>query len=211
MATELEQLKADHAALAERIRQLEGKAPPKPAPVIEEGARVFYPPPACGAFVMPTDAELRALIAVVLRAYPTLRPRERRGQDFEDAEREYFRGFKLAFRGLAAITRADAVSYREAATFWIDETENVLRLLGLSVDFNDAWLAALIAHADIPFTDFTVDGGERAFGLRLGGGERMATDKWRKVLAGEVPKPVPSRRLQDLRPSPARIFGGPVY
>jgi len=198
-------LEAENAALRAKVATLEAAAPkprPQSKPPVEEGVRIIELPPDCGAFVRPSDAELLQLQRIVLQKFPTLAPDTRFARDIEERERDFFNQFRAAFIGVVPITRIDAPDYKKYATYWIDEASANARAAGNSTSISlQPFICAVVAHGDIAFTEFTTSGCERAFGLRLGGGGRTATDRWKQVLAGHVPEPVQGRRLRGYEAS----------
>ncbi len=210
-------LEAENAALRAKVAALEAAAPkPKPVPPKpreEEGVRIIELPPDCGQFTKPSEAELRQLMRVVLAKYPTLAPDTRFARDIEERERDFFNQFRAAFIGLASITRTDAVDYKKFASFWIDEAEANARARGDSTTISlQPFIAAVVGHGDVAFTKFAESSDEKAFGLAIGGGGCLATDRWHEVLAGRVPEPVQGRRLRGYEPSQqVRIIGPSIW
>jgi hypothetical protein len=213
MATELEQLKTEHAALGERIRRLEGKAPPKPAPVDPEGATLRYPVPP-SKFVMPNDDELGRLRAIVCAKVPRLAVADGliwRG-DKEDNDAEHFKQFTAAFQALGAMHRTEMPDRKHYLHHWTDHCETWLKGSGESTDLSFApFVCACLAHGDVAYSGLFVDGEVLELGLNAYGIGRPAGDAWRRVLeTGELllPSP-PAMRLAPA--SPSRVHGGGVW
>jgi hypothetical protein len=167
------------------------EAAPKPA-LVEEGARITPLPPA-SSFIAPNENELRSLmkIAIARLAQMDLAP-EFSGPRAEEKQTVYFQQFCAAFRALGHITRSAELDKKHARSYWAGVGEAILRAQGddCGLPIGPAFLAAVIAHGDIPFNDpreypFVVELGLRDYGMGT-----PATDGWRKVLAaGKAPAP----------------------
>jgi hypothetical protein len=204
------------AALEQKIAeaQLElqalkaGKAPPPPPPR-DEGPRIVLLEERT-TFVRPTLNELRKLYEIVCSKYPQFTSREPSTSRFaDDNAREYFEGFTWAFERLGYIGRSATPDHKHYVDFWSAECRDWLRLhrpahVG---NIGAGFLAAVVAHGDVPYT---VGDEQRgivwAVGLTSFGGTK-ATDAWRRVLDGKLMAPVvPERRFAP--PSPSQVFVG---
>jgi hypothetical protein len=184
LEAELAREKAKNTAFEVRLSALEApkRSPVRPEPPIE-GTRVSYPAPQSN-FVIPSNAELLKLMDVVLSKYPEFFPKH-----VEEAE--YGRQFSAAFKAFGHFRRTDVPNKKYYPQHWLDEAETLLKSWGDHTDIRPAFMGAIIAHFDIPFSDWKSDGVVLELGLDMYAG-RAATDKWRRVLAGEVPRPVAS-------------------
>jgi hypothetical protein len=207
--TQIDELTASVAALAARVAALErGAAPPKIILAPEEdGVRILTGRAASGEsrLLLPSDEELRRLREIVAAAYPHLafRPRNERYATADEAEDH--RGFASAFAWLAEQARSDQLDTRKATGWYVDGANNQLRDRGLSAEISGrTFVAALVAHGDIPFTaldDYPV------FGLTHFGAGRPYSQKWREVLAlGKILAPVAKPGPRPAPPSPTQLL-----
>jgi hypothetical protein len=161
-------------------------------------------------FVWPTPKELRKLYDIVLGKYPQLGPYKDITNPMGSVTAdEHFDGFCSAFERLGYIGRSAAPDHKHYVSHWAFEAVEWLRLHrpGFQGNVSAGFLAAVLAHGDICFV---IGDGSRGIvwsvGLASYGGTK-ATDKWRKVLAGEMMSPIaPERRFAP--PSPARVVSG---
>lgn len=160
--------------------------PQSPPPV--EGTTVTVLAPV-SHFTMPSPAELLKLADIVRAHYPNF--------VFTDS------AFASAFRALGYLRRTDAPDRKHYASHWCEECEIILRSWSDGADIGAAFLPAVLAHFDIPFSDWTADGVCLEVGLDSYTG-RPATDAWKRVLSGELPRPVGARAL--VAPQPVRVF-----
>jgi hypothetical protein len=185
--------------LEARIERLERA---KPRPYEYDGVRILTEV-GNGGFVMPDPDELRRLNRKVLNRYPELRQQRGWNQHQEAADDESFSWFAQGFRSLGLIDRRrdGVVDEARHPTYWME-------LAGFR-HTTTSFIAAAIAHGDIPFTPvdslFSV-----SLGLMFGGGGLRATDAWRRVRVGDVPSPVITareRRARETQPnwSPGRL------
>jgi hypothetical protein len=153
--TTLAELKAEAARLDARIAELEGNTPnrvPQPQPVKNEGTRVVLLEERTN-FVRPTLKELRKLHDIVCNKYPQFRPRTIAARFADQDAEECFEGFEWSFERLANLGRLDAPDTRRYVDHWVEETKDWLRLHRPAHRGNigAGFLAACIAHGDIPF------------------------------------------------------------
>ena len=194
MATELEQLKAERAALGDRIRRLEGKAPPKPAPVEPEGTTLRYPAPT-SKFVMPNDDELGRLRAIVTAKIPRLALADGLISRGDKKTTLSISGSSLRRSGLSerCIRKNRMPDRKHYLHHWTDHCETWLKTFGQWIDLSFAPLSARAwAHGDVAYSGLFVDGEVLELGLNAYGIGRPAGDAWRRVLeTGEIVLPSP--------------------
>jgi hypothetical protein len=182
LESQLAAAKAENAKFEQRLAALEAPkhSPVRAAPLVE-GTRVTILPPKC-SFIMPTPGELLKLADIIRKNYPKF--------VFPD------RSFAGAFKAIGMMHRTDSLDKTHYPNFWVSHAEELLRGIGDYSDPGPGFLAAVIAHGDVKFSNWESDGVILEFGLSAYGIGRAATDKWRRVLAGEVPRPVapPSSR-----------------
>jgi hypothetical protein len=181
------------AALESELAALKAAKAPPARPVEEEGVRILAGR-AAGAphLVLPSDKEFRALRDIVGKHYAFLNfvPRDQRYVDSDEAED--FAGFKVAFEYLAGLERTEKIAEQYGTNWWRDAAEGWARDMGLPSSIpNPAFLAAVVAHNDIVFTDLA---SYSSFGLgRTDSGKRYS-QAWRQLLSsGKVLQPVNSR------------------
>ncbi|MFZ3352252.1 MAG: hypothetical protein WA268_15440 [Xanthobacteraceae bacterium] len=203
-----QELKAEVTTLKARLGEIEaeldGKPPAPQAPLHPraekpDGATVTTLLNPVNASLMPDEKQLRSLHRIVLAAYPNLQFRpERAGYLYranEDDDPDGFKDFCAAFGCLLSIGRTQTPSkqysvgwFLDAANEWLDARGQPRIRKGL------AFLAACIAVGDVPFVVGVENEGVLwELGLQIYGG-RPATDSWKKVIAGQLPKPVSSGR-----------------
>ena len=162
-------LEAKLEALTQRVEALEAKLTPK-APPPPQMVGFDRPLPraavAASGFKMPSEAELRQLMARVHAAHPKLADLDglaERGDDAIDADFINFKGdirraifakqFRLAFIALSHFRRTEEPDMRRYVSYWQDEAASVLAGLGQpseTLKFNP-FVTAALAHGDIPF------------------------------------------------------------
>lgn len=214
IAEEIAALRAQVAKLEARLDAKEAPpAPAKSAPqsIIEEGARVFYPPP-ISSFVMPDDPDLHSLLRCVFLRFPRLKNADGlvfRG-DTESNEREYFRMFRASFKALGSFHRAPAPDRKHYVQHWLDLAEDWLKAVG---DFTPIggypFISAALAHGDIPYCGLFTDGEVLTLGLNAYRMGNAPGDAWRHVIStGRILPPVPSPASQAYPMPPIRIVEG---
>jgi hypothetical protein len=210
MTDRLAELEAQAATLNIEIAKLRAeRPPPPPTPPRDGGPRVVLIEERT-TFVRPTLNELRKLYEIVCSKYPQFRPRSSLARFADQDAAECFAGFEWSFERLGNIGRLGAPDTRRYVDHWVAETKDWLRLHRPSHGGNigAGFLAAVIAHNDIPFIVGDKDRGVVwAIGVALFGG-KPATDAWRAVLKGDNVL-APSQPVQRFAPpSPARVYGG---
>jgi hypothetical protein len=187
-----------------------GGAAPLPQPVRgrDEGPRVVLIEDRT-TFVRPTLNELRKLYEIVCSKYPQFRPAIVSGRFADQDAAECFAGFEWSFERLGHIGRLGAPDTRRYVDHWVEEARDWLRLHRPSHGGNigAGFLAACVAHGDIPYVVGDKNlGVVWVIGVAPFGG-RPASDAWRAVLkGGNVMAPSqPARRFEP--PSPARVYG----
>jgi hypothetical protein len=187
-------------ALTRRVEALEAKLAPKP-PEPMQVVGIDRPLPraavAASGFLMPSDAELRQLMARVHAAHPKLADLDgliERGDNAIDAEFIDFRGdirvavfskqFKLSFIALSHFRRVEEPDSRRYVSYWQEEAIDCLAGLGQASEtlkFNP-FVTACLAHGDVPFSGLHM--GARvplSLGLSRHSGA-PAKDGWKRVL-----------------------------
>ena len=179
LEAELAAEKAKNTAFEARLSALEGGGQKRPSPVRAappvEGTRVTILPPKC-EFTMPTREDLLRLADIIRAHYPKF--------VFPDVS------FAGAFKAIGMMARTETLDKTHYPSFWVEHAESLLRGIGDYSDPGPGFLAAVIAHNDVKFSDFQNDGTVLEFGLNAFGIGRKAGDAWRRVLAGEVPRPI---------------------
>jgi hypothetical protein len=189
------------------LKKAAGKTPVPPPPPKDEGVRIVLVEERT-SFVRPTLGELRKLYEIVCGKYPQFRPRSSPARFADQEEEEFFAGFEWPFERLGHIGRAGAPDTRRYIGHWVEETKDWLRLHRPAHRGNvgGGFLAAVIAHGDVPYTIGDADRGVVwSIGVTPFGG-KLATDAWRRVLDGQLLAPTPERRFAE--PSPAQVFVG---
>jgi hypothetical protein len=124
-----------------------------PALVKEKDDRsvISYPEPASSS-LRPSADKLRLLYEIVLRRYPQLAPESlwRRWRD-DDAD-DHFQGFVSSFERLGFIGRTE-IDKRYYVSHWTEEARQWLTIHrpGLHGNIGADFLAAVVAHGDIPY------------------------------------------------------------
>ena len=142
-------------------------------------------------FQMPTDEQLRQLDEIVARAYPKLGlPRDAIGEEIEQRAHT----FKNAFLAVGYLGRRDAPETKNAhaLSWWLGYIKDWLAESDVCGDVTQAaFVAACVAHGDVPFFPLDRYPYDISLGLMIGYAGRRATDAWRKVLeSGQPPAPV---------------------
>jgi hypothetical protein len=202
-------LEAKIASAQVELAALKAGRPAPVPPSCDEGPRVVLIEERT-TFVRPTLNELRKLYEIVCGRFPQFRPRSSPARFADQDAEECFAGFEWSFERLGNIGRLGAPDTRRYVDHWVEETKDWLRLHRPAHRGNigAGFLAAAVAHNDIPFTVGDKDRGVVwAIGVAPFGG-KPATDVWRAVLkGGNVLAPSqPARRMAPL--SPVRIYGG---
>jgi hypothetical protein len=197
-----------NAAQAELQALKSGHVAPVPPPK-DEGPRIVLIEERT-TFVRPTLNELRKLYEIVCNKYSQLASRAPSTSRWADDEaREYFEGFEWSFERLAHIGRTATPDHKHYVDFWSSECCDWLRRHRPAHRGNigAGFLAAVVAHGDIPFiVGNLAQGIVWSVGITTFGGTK-ATDAWRRVLGGNALAPSPpSLRMEA--PSPVRIYGG---
>jgi hypothetical protein len=143
---------------------------------------------------LPTDDQLRKLLALVRTAHPR----------FTSDDPDFFDCFRSAFIWLANVRRTEKPNTKYYLTHWSDTAEGWLTRRGIpKADPSRALLAAVIAHGDIPFVlPVPADGVVGAIGVSsdetIG---RSPNEAWRDVLTGKRPL----RRADAAPPLPSEV------
>jgi hypothetical protein len=178
------------AALAEaqaRLSQYEGV----------EGVQVRQAPISAPGFAMPSPTTMLQLLHVVSEHFQLPLVEERQ--------------FAAAFTGLAFMARTEVTDKVHYAAYWRETVKGVNRQRGQFQDFSaDAFLLAVLAHGDIPCTDWRLVhlGVICEFGLNEFGIGRKATDGWKRTLAGQFVTPIVPIKLKknSTYPTPQPII-----
>jgi hypothetical protein len=186
--TQAEEIHALKAQIAELTRRFDAKnAPPapvkiaQPKPVEDEGTRVSYPAP-LSTFIMPSSAELKQLLAIVLAKFPQLAP-DMSDRWADNNEAKFLKQFGAAFYAIGLMHRTEKPDKKRYVSFFVDHAEDLLRAHGASADIGPAFLPACLAHGDVPISDWRIDGVVLEIGLNIYRIGRPATDAWKRVLA----------------------------
>ena len=210
MTRDLKSIDAEIAGLRMRVEALEARLDNQftmnregvprgtssgPKPVIEEGTQIFRPGP-LRHFVLPSDAALRDLLTIALKASPP----EPRDYADEQVRENFFRGFKQAFAALGEIGRATEIDHEHGVVHWLDRVRNICGPHGANFEFRHFWLA-MLAHGDILYQDRDENTGiVSALALASYGGIPAATG-WQNVLARGAPLP-PTKPISGNYPAP---------
>jgi len=125
----------------------------------DEGTKVSYPVE--NAVADPSAEERQQLLKIVLQHYPSLAPSQNRQNEFEN-------DFRRAFSALGRIGRGEEPDRRRYVSYFIDE----LRPLMGGYVCGQAFLAAALAHGDVPFVTEVPNGGVLwELGLKIHGGK----------------------------------------
>jgi hypothetical protein len=179
------------AALEHELATLKAAKSPPARPVEDDGPRILTGR-AAGAprADLPTDKEFRALRDIVGKHYAFLNfvPRDARYANSDEAED--FAGFKVAFEYLAGLERTEKIAELYGTNWWRGEAEGWAHDMGLRTSIpNRAFLAAVVAHNDIGFTDLAYP----SFGIARSGSGKRYSQAWRQVLSsGNVLQPLRS-------------------
>jgi hypothetical protein len=177
-------------AQAELAALKRGEAP-KPAPQPDVRPLMSYLTSPSN-FQRPTEKELRRLAAVVVGKYPKLGARKSlRGLLDDEFDDDFRNGFAWAFERLGFIGRAEKPDTRRYIEHWLNDCKDWLALhrpyhCG---DISGAFMCAAIAHGDVPYIVGDMSRGVVwSVGLTNFGGT-LASDAWKRVLAGELLAP----------------------
>ena len=161
-------------------------------------------------FKMPSDEQLRQLDDIVVRVYPKLGlARDAIGEEIELRAR----AFKNSFLAVAYLGRRDAPETKNAHSlaWWLGYVRDWLAESDvLNGDITQpAFVAAIVAHGDVPFFPLTRYPFDVSLGLMIGYAGRRATDAWRAVLeSGQPPAPVkPYRSIVEPRETVQLMHG----
>jgi hypothetical protein len=195
LARKVAKAETSNAALRAEVESLKPKAPPPPRPI--EGTRVSYPvtPSKCG---VPTDEELSRLREIVTRYDPALGDCSHMGihraSQYQN-ETAWASEFRKSFMGIGRMYR---LAEPDRKHYWYHFKD----IVDTALNFGP-FVAAILAHGDVPWTDWRIDGQVLELGLSEYSIGREATDSWRKVLANRqllAPSP-PAVRMAPRSPS----------
>jgi len=194
MTRDLKSIDAENAELRMRVEALEARLnPPPPKPVIEEGTQIYRPSP-LRHFALPSDAELRDLLAIALKASP---PEPRNYAD-EQVRETFFREFKQVFAALGEIGRTTEINHERGAVHWLEKARDICGWSNF--EFRHFWLA-MLAHGDMLYQARDESAGiVPALALASYGGI-PAVAAWRNVLARGAPLP-PTKPIGGNYPTP---------
>src|SRR6516165_5080011 len=141
-------------------------------------------------FIKPTGSELRKIYNVVLKAYPQLGPHKSVAHAWTSvSEAEHYAGYASSFERLGFIGRTVQPDTRRYLGHWTSDCRVWLSLHRPRRYYGNVgagFLAAVLAHGDVPFTAANpAQGVVWSLGLTTYGGT-MATDKWKNVLDGRL-------------------------
>lgn len=163
---------------------------PRPRAIDDRGVRITYLAEP-NAFQMPGEDDLKTLYEIVLNRCPYLCPSKQTRPFIDDNDRDGFKDFCNSFLRLGNLGRADKPNQKLALSWWLQECGDWLSPRSLpKISKADAFLAAVIAHGDIPYVAPANDGSTWEFALEPYSRGRRATDGWRKVLGGEILTPL---------------------
>jgi hypothetical protein len=159
-------------------------------PAEPDGVRIVHPIERA-KIALPTDEELRKLLGVVFGAYPTLRPWTPGSRFADQDEADFNQQFSAAFTYVAHQGRTEEVDKKRSVGWWADQAADWFRQKKAPTNVGSgAFLAACVAAGDIPFQRSDQYGNTWAVALVTFGG-RPATDAWKKVLGGNLRRPLP--------------------
>ena len=201
-------LEAENARLNAELAALKPKpiVLPRGASLVEErGVSIRNPPPGF-CFAMPTDDELARLRAIVIAAYAGLEYSVGRLDRFGPSP---FDSFKAAFEGIGRLGRTPEPVDGVSLDFYIGLINHELKI---STELTgQAFLAAMLAHGDIPFRPLGQSqfGHLPTFGLahHVNTGRPATGEGWRAVLAaGAVPQPTHGvRQVPNWSPAVSQV------
>ena len=158
---------------------------------------------------MPTDAELKRLLAAVEREHPQLLDRERNAK--APIRRNFANEFKTAFYAVGSITRLPEPTQKITFASHCDGLNSLLRRCRHTEVEGDVIMAAVIGWGDVDY---------RMQDLRVGQITEVALDPlhssgrapkavWRAVLDGQASlrKPLSPRRHPEAAVGLARVLG----
>ncbi len=154
-AEEIAALNSQIAELQSRLTTLEAQQSRRAlsqAEARDEGVRITQVIDT-GRFVMPSDEELRSLYETVLVHFPQLRPLPDNDRFGEDDDPDVFRDFTEAFEYIGNVERTKRPNSRYALSFFVDGCNQSLAARQKRRLYKvDAFLMAVLAHGDIPYT-----------------------------------------------------------
>ena len=201
-------LEAENARLTAELAALKPKPIVLPfgASLVEERRVSITNPPPGFHFVMPTDDELDRLRAIAIAAYPSLEYRLGRLDRFGPSP---FESFKAAFEGIGRLGRTPEPADGISLDFYIGLINHELKI---STELTgQAFLAAMLAHGDIPFRPLGQSqfGHLPTFGLarHVNTGRPATGEGWRAVLAaGAAPNPTHGiRQVPNWSPAVSQV------
>jgi hypothetical protein len=158
---------------------------------------------------MPTDAELKRLLAAVEREHPGLLDRERDAN--RQTPRDFAREFKTAFFAVGSITRLPEPTQKIAFATCADRLNSLLRRCGHTEVEADVIMAAVIAWGDVDYRmqDLLVGQIAEVSLDPLHTSGRAPKSVWRAVLDGQASlrKPLSPRRYPEATVGLARVHG----
>jgi hypothetical protein len=199
-------------ALKARLATLEAASKSSPQsrhvkPAAEEqGVRIYTP--AARRIELPSETELKALLGLILAAYPKMGPDLSNVRWASQEETQYFSDFGYSFRALAHMPRAAAPDSKYYLSFWAGEASAWLRSQGSNVDLpsGGSFMAAALAHGDIPYTPPFNDEAPVLLGLARGDADPVS--RWRDVLSShQLLPPTQLTRPREVRSPVAIRFG----
>lgn len=177
----IDRLEAENRALKAQLATMQGPAKPRAADLPsarafeEPGASVTNLPIFSASFEMPTPKQFGELHLIVQGRYPkfgiaNIPPEE----------------FRRAFIFTGNCVRLDVLAEDKTPSWWEDAGEEWLKKHSLPGAVYAAGVtAAILAHADIRFSDLHRWPFDSKFGLALPGYQgRPATNKWKNLLNG---------------------------
>ncbi len=149
--------------------------------------------------VMPTRAEMKQLLDVVIGQWP---------RDFENVEHD---AFARAFRVLGGVHRQADLDHEHSVGHWVAAANERLSRRGeQGIRYMDL-LAAMLAWSDVAVTDWRLretEGVPLEFGLNEYVG-RLPRDEWRATLRGEFVTPIdPRPKRFKASPEPSFMVDG---
>jgi hypothetical protein len=153
-------------------------------------------------YMPPNTRELAALLKIVLAAHPLL-PAGMAHEAFLDE-------FAHSFDAVGHLYRTDAPNSKRYFSAWIEDTNIWLERQGRAPVSGNAFLAACLAHGDVPWRQANDSVGQLLeVGLHATVGRRCK-NCWREILRGErtllPPTPPDRERVRAVAPSPVKIF-----
>lgn len=157
---------------------------------------------------MPSDEQLKQLLALVEQEHPRLLDRNENAYIRRNVEDE----FKRAFYAVGSITRLSEPTQKIAFSTHVDRLNGLLRRRGHTDVEGDVVMAALIAWGDVDYRFQDPRHGQVAeVSLDpLHNSGRAPSPVWREVLSGKssLRKPLPPRMARDSSVGLRRVIGG---